>query len=153
MALKRFKPALEDCQHAASLQAPTSPNAQYSKTLLRLARCHLVLGAPAPTLSTLATVIAAEPSNAGALQLRKKAKELESHLSELAEKRKKKEWAGAAGVLARCFRVLAAEAGGAGVGGSGGEDGGEWVPIEWRCWKIEIEIARGNWENAGEAAK
>ena len=64
MALRRFKPALADCQAAQTLQAD-SPSA---KTLTRLARCHLALGNPALARSTLDAALKAEPGNAAAQQ-------------------------------------------------------------------------------------
>ena len=76
MALKRFKPALADCQQAAGLQA----DAPSVKTLTRLARCQLSTGSTAPALSTLRAVLELEPRNAPALQLQKKVLELEAHL-------------------------------------------------------------------------
>ena len=63
MALKRFRPALENCQMASTLQA-YSPS---SKTLLRLARCQLALGSTKPALSTIRSVLALEPTNAQAV--------------------------------------------------------------------------------------
>lgn len=26
------------------------------------------------------------------------------------------------------------------------------IPVAWHCWKIELEIAKGNWDTADEAA-
>ena len=76
MAINKFRPALEDCQQAAILQsAYPSP-----KTLIRLARCQLVVDSPTATLSTIFSVLSIEPSNEAALQLRKEALELDAHL-------------------------------------------------------------------------
>ena len=82
MAIKIFQPALEDCQQAVTLQA-ASPSL---KTLIRLARCQLVIDSPASVLSTLSSALSFDPSNEAALQLRKEALELDADLN--AEKMK-----------------------------------------------------------------
>ncbi|KAI0659619.1 hypothetical protein C8Q70DRAFT_121481 [Cubamyces menziesii] len=134
MALKRFKPALGDCQQAASLQADNpSP-----KTLVRLARCQLSTGATAPSLSTLRTVLAIDPKNDGALKLQQKVLELEAHLRNLEGARDRKEWGLARIALDKCMQVIE---------GEGGD-----IPIQWRLWKVEHEIARKNWDAASIAA-
>ena len=74
MAIKNFQPALEDCQKAAILQS-ASPS---PKTLVRLARCQLVIDSPASALTTLCSALSIEPSNESALQLKKEALELEA---------------------------------------------------------------------------
>ena len=130
MALKSFKPALSDCQQAASLQSE-SPSA---KTLLRLSRCHLALGASGPALSTLREVLSLEPNNGPAQQLQAKTLELEGNLRNFHTARSQKQWTIARIALDRCFQA---------IDGEGGE-----VPSEWRCWRIEIELAKGNWDGA-----
>lgn len=135
MALKRFKPALADCQQAAILQS-SSPS---PKTLVRLARCQLSTGSTEPALSTLRTVLSLEPDNAGAMQLQKKVLELEAHLRNFEGARIRKEWGMARIALDKCCQGIDAE-------------GGD-VPIQWRLWRVELELARGNWDAAGTAAK
>jgi tetratricopeptide (TPR) repeat protein len=76
MAINKFRPALEDCQQAAILQsAYPSP-----KTLIRLARCQLVVDSPTSALCTLSSVLSIEQSNEAALHLQKEALELDAHL-------------------------------------------------------------------------
>ncbi|CDO68768.1 hypothetical protein BN946_scf184989.g34 [Trametes cinnabarina] len=134
MALKRFKPALGDCQQAASLQsANPSP-----KTLVRLARCQLSTGSTAPALSTLRSVLALDPKNDAALKLQQRVLELEAHLRNLDGARSRKEWGMARIALDKCMQVIENE-------------GGD-VPIQWRLWKVEHEIARKNWDAASIAA-
>ncbi|KAI0772446.1 protein prenylyltransferase [Trametes elegans] len=134
MALKRFKPALVDCQQAASLQsANPSP-----KTLVRLARCQLSTGSTAPALSTLRSVLAIDPKNDAALKLQQKVLELEAHLRNLEGARERKEWGMARLALDKCMQVIE---------GEGGD-----IPIQWRLWRVEHEIARKNWESASLAA-
>jgi len=135
MALKRFKPALADCQQAASLQTD-SPSA---KTLIRLARCQTALGSSAAGLSTIRAVLDLEPANTVALQLQTKISQLESHQANYLAAMKKKEWTLARLALDQCLQ---------GIEGEGGE-----IPIEWRIWRIELELARGNWEAASTSAK
>lgn len=135
MALKRFRLALADCQQAAALQS-AEPS---SKTLIRLARCHLALGSSEPSLTTLRTVIALEPTNAAALQLQEKVLELEAHLRNFDGAKRKKEWGMARLALDKCLQSIE---------GEGGE-----VPTQWRLWRIELELARGNWDAANITAK
>ena len=135
MALKRFKPALSDCQQAAVLQsADPQP-----KTLVRLARCQLSTGSTAPALSTLRSVLAIDSKNAAALQLQKRVLELEAHLRNLEGARGRNDWGMARLALDKCIQVIE---------GEGGD-----VPIQWRLWRVEIEIAKKNWDAASLAAK
>ena len=135
MALKRFKSALADCQQAASLQTG-SPS---TKTLIRLARCQTALGSLAAASSTIRAVLDLEPANSGALQLQTKVSQLEGHQMNYLAAMKKKEWTLARLALDQCLQ---------GIEGEGGE-----IPIEWRIWRIELELARGNWEGANTSAK
>jgi DnaJ family protein C protein 7 len=135
MALKRFRPALEDCQVAATLQA-SSPS---SKTLLRLARCQLALGSTTPALSIIRSVLALEPANAQAVQLRDKVQALENHVRNFESARKKKEWGLARLCLDKCLQAIE---------GEGGD-----IPDDWRIWRVELELTRGNWDAANNAAK
>ncbi|THU97707.1 protein prenylyltransferase [Dendrothele bispora CBS 962.96] len=134
MALKRFRPALDDCQQAATLQAK-EPSV---KTLLRLARCQLALGSATPASSTLNTVLSLDPKNAQAIQLKKKISDLEGHLKSFKNARGKKDWGMARLALDKCLQGIESEA--------------EEVPIEWRVWKVELELTKGNWENANSSA-
>ncbi len=68
-----------------------------------------------------------------------KALELEAHVRNLEMSRRRGEWALARMALDRCLRVVEAE--------------GSEIPIEWRVWRVEIELARGNWDGANSAAK
>lgn len=135
MAVKRFKPALADCQQAASLQTK-SPSA---KTLIRLARCQTALGSSAAALSTIRAVLDLEPTNSVALQLQSKISQLESHEANYRAAMKKKEWTLARLALDQCLQ---------GIEGEGGE-----IPIEWRIWRIELDLAKGNWDGANTSAK
>ncbi|KAJ7230506.1 hypothetical protein GGX14DRAFT_583593 [Mycena pura] len=134
MGIKRFRAALDDCQHAATLQA-ADPSA---KTLLRLARCQFALGSTTPSLSTLRTVLSLEPKNAPALQLQSKINLLEGHLKNFESAKAKKEWAHARLALDKCLQ---------GIEGEGGD-----IPTEWRLWRVELELARGNLDGANTAA-
>lgn len=84
-------------------------------------------------------MLSEEPANAQAAQLQTKALELEAHVRNLETSRRRGEWAMARIALDRCLRVVEAE--------------GSETPIEWRAWRVEIELARGNWDGANSAAK
>lgn len=120
---------------AATIQA-SSPS---SKTLLRLARCQLALGSTTPALSTIRTILALEPANTQAMQLRGKVQALEHHVHNFESARKKKEWGLARLCLDKCLNAIE---------GEGGD-----IPDEWRIWRVELELCRGNWESANNAAK
>lgn len=135
MALKRFRPALEDCQVAASLQS-AAPSA---KTLLRLGRCQLALGTSAAALSTIRAVLSLEPRNTAAIQLRDKVQVLEGHVRNLDAARKRRDWGLARLALDKCTQSIEGE--------------GTEIPIEWRMWRIELELCRGSLDAANIAAK
>ena len=135
MALKRYRPALTDCQAAAALQS-AEPSA---KTLVRLARCQLALGSTASSLSTLRAALELEPGSAGALELQAKVLALEAHLRNFREARARKNWGMARLALDKCLQS---------IDGEGGE-----IPTEWRVWRVELELARGSWDAANAAAK
>lgn len=135
MAIKQFKAALTDCQKAATLQsAHPQP-----KTLIRLARCQLSIGAPTPALSVLREVLALEPGNVAAKELQRKVLALEAHMRNFESARNRRDWAMARLALDQCMQTIDGEAGD--------------VPSEWRCWRIELEVARRNWDQAHIAAK
>ncbi|KAF7967739.1 hypothetical protein HWV62_33262 [Athelia sp. TMB] len=167
MALKNFRPALADCQAAYALQAPTSqsqssanpngpapsaaasgsevatPQAQ-AKTLTRLARCHFALGAPNPALSTLRTALALDPPPPRATAksplspgeaLEAQILDLLAHLRSFAAARERREWGMARLALDQCMRAIEGDA-----------------PEEWRRWRVELELVRGNVDEAGIAA-
>lgn len=135
IALKRFRPALEDCQAAASLQS-AAPSA---KTLLRLGRCQLALGTSAAALSTIRAVLSLEPKNTAAIQLRDKVQVLEGHVRNLDAARTRKDWGLARLALDKCMQSIEGE--------------GTEIPTEWRIWRIELELCRKSWEAANNAAK
>ncbi|KAI0089223.1 hypothetical protein BDY19DRAFT_944755 [Irpex rosettiformis] len=134
MALKKFKPALADCQQAANLQS----DAPSVKTLTRLARCQLSTGSTAPALSTLRSALSIEPKNDAALQLQKKVLEIEAHLRNFEGARGRKDWGHARLALDKCVQGIEAE-------------GGD-IPLQWRLWRIDLELARANWDAASIAA-
>lgn len=135
MALKRFRPALQDCQAASTLQS-SSPQA---KTLARLARCQLALGQSGAALSTIRATLDLDPSNAQAIQLKGKADDLDGHLRNFQSAKEQRDWGMARIALEKCFQ---------GIEGEGSE-----VPTEWRMWKVELELTRGNIDAAETAAK
>ncbi|KIY51902.1 protein prenylyltransferase [Fistulina hepatica ATCC 64428] len=133
IALKKFKPALQDCQAAMVLQKPAP-----LKTLLRLARCQVALAEMMPALSTIKNVLALEPKNVQALQLRARVNELKTHLANLQNAKAKKDWGHVRLAIDKCLQTIEAE--------------DDEVPVQWRLWRIELELARGNWDAANAAA-
>ncbi|QRV73713.1 DnaJ domain protein [Ceratobasidium sp. AG-Ba] len=127
MSLKKFALALADCQSAASLQS-ASP---VPKTLLRLARCHLALGDTPACFAALRDLPNETP---GVLDVRRKAEALDLHLKRFKDAREKDEWGVARLALEQAVDSLEGD-----------------VPVQWRCWRVECEIARGSWAGAQNA--
>ena len=141
MGLKRFQPAIEDCQQALFiLSSPSQPPnpAALSKTLLRLARCQYSLGLASPASASLTRLLDAEPTNAAALQLKSKVTVLEGHIKNFESSKANNDWGMARLSLEKCTQVVDAEGG--------------VIPGEWRMWKVDLDLARGNLEAAGLAA-
>jgi DnaJ family protein C protein 7 len=80
-----------------------------------------------------------EPTNTVALQLQVKVSQLENHQANFLSAMKNKEWTLARLALDQCLKAIE---------GEGGE-----IPTEWRIWRIELELARGNWDGANTSAK
>jgi hypothetical protein len=68
-----------------------------------------------------------------------RALELEAHTRNLVTSRQRREWGMARIALDRCLLAVEAE--------------GSEIPTEWRQWRVELELARGNWDGANSAAK
>lgn len=132
MALKLFRHALTDCQTAAHLQS-SSPS---PKTLVRLAKCYLALGSPNPALSAVREALAVESNNPAAKEVERSALRMDMDLSRFLAAKSKREWSLARLALDQAAREC---------------EGSE--PIEWRCWRIEMELAKGKLEQAMLAAK
>jgi DnaJ family protein C protein 7 len=129
MAIKRFAPALADCQTAASLQS-ASP---VPKTLLRLARCHLALGDVPACHAALRDLPDSTP---GVQDVRRRAEALELHLQRFRAARDKDEWGAARLALEQAVEAVEGD-----------------VPVQWRCWRVECEVARGSWAGAQTAVR
>ncbi|CAE6483836.1 unnamed protein product [Rhizoctonia solani] len=127
MALKKFSQALSDCQTAASLQSANP----VPKTLLRLARCHLALGDVPACLAALRDLPDSTP---GVQDVRKRAEGLELHLKRFKDAKDKNEWGAARLALEQAVEAVEGD-----------------VPVQWRCWRVECEVARGSWTGAQNA--
>ncbi|KAH9973383.1 hypothetical protein BJV74DRAFT_197470 [Russula compacta] len=137
IAIKRFRPALADCQLAITLETTSTGKSAPPKMLLRLARCHLALAQTTPALSMLRGVLAEDPENTQAAQMRARALVLEAHVLNLEGSRKRGEWGKTRVALERCLEVVEAE--------------GSEIPVEWQLAHIEIELAHENWDGANSA--
>jgi len=142
MSLKKYRPALDDCQQASALQSE-SPQ---SKTLIRLARCQLALGLTTAATSTLNVVLSLTPKTnirsnpkseyAVASTLLQKAEKLDNDLQRFKEAKERKDWSMARLALDQCL---------SGIEGD--------IPVEWRLWRVELELGRKKWDDAANAAK
>ncbi|KAF8801552.1 TPR-like protein [Phlegmacium glaucopus] len=135
MALKRFRPALEDFQLAASLDS-TAPS---FNTPTRLARYQLAVGLSTATLSYTHKVLALDPQNAEAILLRDKVQMLESYLRNFEDAKVQKDWTLALLALDESLSTIESE----------GAD----IIADWTRRRVELELTRGDWEAANTAAK
>lgn len=99
----------------------------------------MALGSTTPALSTIRSVLALEPANTQAVQLRDKVQVVENHVRNFESARKKKEWGLARLCLDKCLQAIE---------GEGGD-----IPDDWRIWRVELELIRGNWDAANNAAR
>ena len=132
---KRFRLGLADCQRAVSLRQ-YNPSA---KVLLRLGRCHYALGNTMPALTALRQVLAVEPENSVAQAFHKKVIGLQGHVRDFEGARSRSHWRMAQSAYEMCVKAL--------------EDEQGEIPVEWKCWGIELDIARAKWEEACEAVE
>jgi DnaJ family protein C protein 7 len=70
--------------------------------------------------------------------MQSRALELEAHVRSL-DAARRGEWAMARIALDWCLQVVEAE--------------GSEIPTEWQVWRVETELARGNWDGVNSAAK
>jgi len=131
MAIKRFKAALADCQAASALQS----GAPSAKTLVRLAKCHLAVGSPSASLLTVTQALALDPKDAQGLDCKRKAEVMQSYLDRYESSKALKDWGQAKWALEKATEECEGD-----------------QPIQWRIWKVELEIARKKWDDAIQQA-
>lgn len=105
-----------------------------SKVLTRLGRCHFALGDPDNALDALSQALALEPGNGMAQIFRLKALKQQTDVQEFAAARARNHWRMAQAACESCVASVEKEKGE--------------VPAEWKCWGIEVEIARARWDSA-----
>lgn len=147
MTLKKYQPAISDCQQALFILGSSSTSPLMSKTLLRMARCQYAVGSTTAALATLSRLFSLEvisdttPSSSNytqAVQLKQKIVALDGHVKNFESAYKKRDWGMARLALDKCTQAVDAESGE--------------CPAEWRVWKVELELVRGNWDAANIAA-
>lgn len=132
MAIKRFKAALADCQSASFLQS----SAPQSKTLIRLAKCHLAVGSPSACLLTIQQALALDPKDKTALECKTKAEVMQGFLERFESSKKLKDWGQAKWALEKAVEECEGD-----------------QPIQWRIWRVEVDIARKKWDDAIQQAR
>lgn len=128
--LKDFRSAMADYQRAISLST-FKPSA---KTFIRLAECHLATGCTMAALIALRDAHSVDPSCDAAKALKAKAIALNGHIADFHSARSRDHLRMAQAAYDECRLIIL--------------DFGGTMPVEWLCWKIELETARGNWEVA-----
>ncbi|KAG8845217.1 hypothetical protein FRB96_002592 [Tulasnella sp. 330] len=131
MSVKRFKLALEDCNAAMALQSE-SPS---SKTLARTAKCHVALGDPASALRYAQQALDLDPGNKAVFATKATADQMQSYLDRSRKAFERKDWREAKWSLEQAMAACEGD-----------------YPMQWRVWRIEMEIARKNWDDAGSYA-
>ncbi|KAJ2913163.1 hypothetical protein MD484_g7255, partial [Candolleomyces efflorescens] len=135
MSLKKFEPAISDCQQALFIlgSSSTSPLAALA-TLSRL--LALELTSDSPTSASSSSIPSSNYTQA--VQLKAKITALDGHVKNFESAYKKRDWGMARLALDKCTQAVELEGGA--------------CPSEWRVWKVELELVRGNWELASIAA-
>ncbi|KAG8993415.1 hypothetical protein FRB94_010818 [Tulasnella sp. JGI-2019a] len=129
MELKRFQWVLDDCEAAILLQG----QAPSSKTLARLARCHLILGDPEAALKFAQAAIDSDPISSAhpALLTKASAEQMKQNLHQSRRAWGEKRWSDAKNSLDEAVALCEGD-----------------YPSQWWVWEIEIEMARSNWDEA-----
>lgn len=130
LALKQHRLALADCRSSILLNSTDPP----SKLLIRLGRCYYALGKPLNALDVLEQALSLDSDNALAVAFQTKASKLQKSIDQFTVARSRNQWRVAEGAYVCCIAAIEAEKGE--------------VPVAWRCWGIEVEIARGRWKSA-----
>lgn len=128
--MKKYKQARDDCQTAVTLQSATASGPQ-AKVYARLARCHLALGDPSAAIHAANKALELDSTNAPVMQTRGQAEQMQAHLDRCQESRERKDWGMAKWALDRAMQTCEGD-----------------VPIVWRVWKVEFEIAKKQWDEA-----
>lgn len=133
--LKNFRAAIADYQRAILLRS-FKPSA---KTFIRLAQCQLAIGHTKSSLIALREAFSLEPENTSAIEVKSKVITLEGHITDFFGARAGDRWRMAQVSYEKGRKIL--------------EDQGGAIPSEWLCWEVELEIAKGNWDDALKNAK
>ncbi|KAG9004384.1 hypothetical protein FRB94_002402 [Tulasnella sp. JGI-2019a] len=130
--MKRFDLARNDCEAALCVQ-----NHSWRLEILdKLARCHIALGDPTAAIQQAQVALKLDPLNSSILALESTAKTMQIDLERSQDAWATKNWLEARSALERVILEC-----------TGG------YPLEWRVFKVEIEIATRNWETAISTAK
>lgn len=104
-----------------------------------MGRCHFALGDPTNALDALRRALHIEPDNEMAKAFRTKALQQQTNIQEFASAKARNHWRMAQSAYEGCVASVEKEMGE--------------IPAEWRCWGIEVEIARGRWHSATDLAE
>lgn len=128
MALRRFQPALSDCQMVIAQQGVP----RQSKTLARLGKIQLALGQIDAASSSLTEAReTAEPSALNAIQMDlTKVDRIRQHLNTIDRERKNKEW----GMVVFGLNQILQEV--------------DSPPLQWRIWKLEALVQKKSFSEA-----
>lgn len=133
--LKDFRAAATDYLRAITLST-FRPSV---KVYERLSHCHLALGNTTPALLVLREALAIDPRSASAKMLKSQVIALSGHISDFQGARSRDHWRMAQESYDKGRQVIDDQCGA--------------TPTEWLAWKIELQIAAGNLDQAHKGAK
>ncbi|KAG8869493.1 hypothetical protein FRB97_001120, partial [Tulasnella sp. 331] len=127
MRLRRFDQARDD--HLAALSIPNHP--WRLEALDRLVKCYIALGDPEAALLQVKVALELDPLYKSILALESTAKGMQANLRRSREAWAQKKWINAKLALALAIAACHGD-----------------CPLQWSIWRVEIEIAIGDWDNA-----
>ena len=130
MSLQNYRPALEDCNRANTLQS-SSPNV---KTLTRLARCHFQLGDLDSAKATLERALSVAPGDSTAETLLGQVDRTRQHIGSFYRYREEKSYQMANIALDKASAEVAT------------------VPLSWRLMRGDLLLRRGQVDKANGVA-
>lgn len=99
-----------------------------------LGQCHFALGDPTSALDSLESALVIDPGNETAKDLTDKVVQQKSNISVFQSARARNHWRVAETACESCISMV--------------EDVHGEIPVEWMSWHVEVNIARGRWNEA-----
>ncbi|KAH9840767.1 uncharacterized protein C8Q71DRAFT_889623, partial [Rhodofomes roseus] len=131
--LKDHAAALGDYQRALQLLKAALP-ATAASVLVKIAHCHLSLGAPSAASLAVRNALSADPANEAALALKKRVSGIDSGVEAYQGAKARRQWKAVRLAYEACRKAYEAYGGG--------------LPVEMRCYEVEVDVAEAKWAEA-----